>query len=206
MKIIAGLGNPGGEYAATRHNVGFMVVDRMAPELGAAVVKKMGKALVGQGRLGAEKVALAKPQTYMNLSGEAVGALLSWYKLTPADLVVVYDDLDLPPGKVRVRPGGGSGGHKGMQSIIQVLGSEDFPRVRIGIGRPADPGFETARTARYVLSRFTPEEAVIIEEALKLAIAAVRCIVQNGVQQAMNLYNRDRGDRERVPLSRKDCD
>lgn len=190
MKIIAGLGNPGGEYAATRHNVGFMVVDRLARELGAAAEKKMFKALVGQGRVGAEKVALVKPQTYMNLSGEAVGALLSWYKLTPADLVVVYDDLDLPPGKVRVRPGGGSGGHKGMQSIIQVLGTEDFPRVRIGIGRPADPAFETAR---YVLSRFTPEETVIIEEALKLATEAVRCIIQSGVQQAMNLYNRDRG-------------
>lgn len=187
MKLIAGLGNPGREYAATRHNVGFMVIDRLARELGVVVEKKMFKALVGQGQLSEEKIVLAKPQTYMNLSGEAVGALLNWYKLTAADLVVIYDDLDLPPGRLRIRPGGGSGGHKGMQSIIQVLGTENFPRVRIGIGRPADPDFETAD---FVLSRFSPDEAEVIEKALDLAVEAVRSIVQDGVERAMNLYNR----------------
>jgi PTH1 family peptidyl-tRNA hydrolase len=187
MKLIVGLGNPGREYAATRHNAGFMVIDRLAPKLGADVTKKMFKALVGQGRVGDEKVILAKPQTFMNLSGEAVGALLHWYKLTAAGLIVVYDDLDLPPGKLRVRPGGGSGGHKGMQSIIGVLGTENFPRVRIGIGKPAVPGIETAG---YVLGRFGGEEAKEVGEALDLAAEALCCIVREGVDRAMNLYNR----------------
>lgn len=187
MKLIVGLGNPGREYAATRHNAGFMVIDRLARELGAAVEKKMFKALVGQGQVSGEKVALAKPQTYMNLSGEAVGALLNWYKLTAADLIVIYDDLDLPPGKLRIRPAGGSGGHKGMQSIIQVLGTENFPRVRVGIGRPAVPGFETAD---YVLSRFAESEAGEVGKSLDLAAEVVRSIVLDGVERAMNLYNR----------------
>lgn len=187
MKLIVGLGNPGREYAATRHNAGFMVIDRLAPDMGVAVEKKMFKALVGQGRIEGEKVVLAKPQTYMNLSGEAVSALLNWYKLTTADLIVIYDDLDLPPGKLRIRSGGGSGGHKGMQSIIQVLGTENFLRVRVGIGRPAEPDFETAD---YVLSRFGGNEAKEVEEALDLAAEAVRCIVRDGVERAMNLYNK----------------
>lgn len=187
MKLIVGLGNPGREYAATRHNVGFMVIDRLALELGVAVEKKMFKALVGQGQIDGEKVVLVKPQTYMNLSGEAVGALLNWYKLTAADLIVIFDDLDLPPGKLRIRSEGGAGGHKGMQSIIQVLGAENFHRVRVGIGRPADPDFETAD---YVLSRFGADVSKELGEALDLAAEAVRCTVRDGAERAMNLYNR----------------
>lgn len=187
MKLIVGLGNPGREYAATRHNVGFMVVDRLAPGLGVAVEKRLFKALIGQGRLEGEKIVLAKPQTYMNLSGGAVGALLNWFKLTPADLVVIYDDLDLPPGKIRIRSGGGAGGHKGVQSLIQVLGTEAFPRVRIGIGRPTEPDFETPD---YVLSRFGTHEAGLMEESIAAAAEAVRCMVRDGLERAMNLYNR----------------
>lgn len=186
MKLIVGLGNPGEKYAATRHNAGFMVVDRLAAGAGVAVEKKMFKSLVGYGQINGENVVLAKPHTFMNLSGEAVAALMNWFKLGTADLVIIYDDLDLPLGKVRIRPGGGSGGHKGMQSIIQVLGTKGFPRVRIGIGKPLEPCFEAAD---YVLSNFGPGEIKEVEEALNLAAEAVRCIVMDGVERAMNLYN-----------------
>ncbi|MDD4238528.1 MAG: aminoacyl-tRNA hydrolase [Desulfotomaculaceae bacterium] len=184
MKVVVGLGNPGRQYAATRHNIGFMVIDRLARELNVAVNKKMCNSLVGQGLIDREKIMLAMPQTFMNLSGQAVGALLNWYKLNPSDLVVVYDDLDLPTGILRIRPSGGSGGHKGMLSIMGVLGTENFTRVRVGIGRPEVVDMETAD---YVLSRLDPKE---IEEALKTAAGAVACIVRDGLEKAMNLYNR----------------
>lgn len=184
MKVIVGLGNPGRQYATTRHNVGFMVIDRLARELNVAVAKKMFNSLVGQGLIGSEKIVLAMPQTYMNLSGQAVGPLLNWYKLDPSALVVVYDDLDLPAGTLRIRPAGGSGGHKGMQSIIAVLGTENFTRVRVGIGRPEVVDMETVD---YVLSRLDPKE---MEEVLKAAADAVVSIVSDGLEKTMNLYNR----------------
>jgi PTH1 family peptidyl-tRNA hydrolase len=187
MKLIAGLGNPGREYAGTRHNVGFMVIDRLAKIMGVAVGKKMFKALTGQGQVNGEKVILIKPQTYMNLSGEAVNALLNWYKLSAADLIVIYDDLDLPAGKLRLRPGGGSGGHKGMLSIIRSLGTENFPRIRIGIGRPAGACIDSVD---YVLGRIGSGEAEEMEEALKLAAEAALCVVRESLEQAMNRYNR----------------
>lgn len=184
MKLIVGLGNPGRQYASTRHNVGFMVIDRLARELNVAVTKKMFNSLVGQGLIDREKIVLAMPQTYMNLSGQAVGPLLNWHKLDPSDLVVIYDDLDLTAGSLRIRPSGGAGGHKGMQSIIAVLGTENFTRVRVGIGRPEIVEMETVD---YVLSRLAPGE---MEEALKSAAVAVMCIVRDGLEKAMNLYNR----------------
>ena len=184
MKLVVGLGNPGRQYAATRHNVGFMVIDRLARELNVAMTKKMFNTLVGQGLVDREKIVLAMPQTYMNLSGQAVGALLNWHKLDPVDLIVVYDDLDLPAGTLRIRPSGGSGGHKGMQSIIEVLGTENFARVRVGIGRPEIVDMETAD---YVLSRLDPKE---MEEGLKTAAGAVVSTVRDGLEKAMNLYNR----------------
>ncbi|OPX88676.1 MAG: Peptidyl-tRNA hydrolase [Pelotomaculum sp. PtaB.Bin104] len=187
MKLIVGLGNPGREYAQTRHNIGFMVIDRLALKFKVSVDKKMFKALIGQGQIDGEKVVLVKPQTYMNLSGEAVSALLNWFKLNVSDLLVIYDDLDLPAGKMRIRSGGGSGGHKGMQSIIQMLGTESFPRLRIGIGRPPEPGFETAG---YVLGHFRDEEAQAFEEVLDLAPEIILCLVRQGIERAMNLYNR----------------
>lgn len=184
MKVVVGLGNPGRRYAATRHNVGFMVIERLARELNVAVTKKMFNSLVGQGLIDREKIVLAMPQTYMNLSGQAVGPLLNWHKLDPSALVVVYDDLDLPAGTLRIRPAGGSGGHKGMQSIIAVLGTENFTRVRVGIGRPEVVDMETVD---YVLSRLEPGK---MEEALKAAAGAVVSIVRDGLEKAMNLYNR----------------
>ena len=187
MKLIAGLGNPGREYAGTRHNAGFMVIDRLAKSLGVAVGKKMFKALVGQGQVNGEKVVLIKPQTFMNLSGEAVVALLNWHKLSAADLIVIYDDMDLPSGRLRIRPGGSAGGHRGMISIIQTLGEENFTRIRVGIGRPVGQGFETVD---YVLSRIRDDQAREMDEALELAAEAARRTVRHGVEQAMNLYNR----------------
>ncbi|OQA06604.1 MAG: Peptidyl-tRNA hydrolase [Firmicutes bacterium ADurb.Bin373] len=187
MKLIAGLGNPGREYAATRHNIGFMVIDRLAHKLGVAVEKKKFKALFGLGQIGSEKVLLVKPQTYMNLSGEAVSAFLRWHKLGPADLIVVFDDMDLPPGKLRLRREGGSGGHKGMESIIMFLGTEGFARLRIGVGKPAQPGFDGAR---YVLSRPAGEDVKIFEESVNTAAEAIHCLVSAGVESAMNEYNR----------------
>ncbi len=187
MRLIVGLGNPGREYAATRHNVGFMALDRLAREIGVTVEKKMFKALVGRGQINSEKVMLAKPQTYMNLSGGAVSALMNWHKLTPKDLVVIYDDLDLPPGKLRIRPDGGSGGHKGMRSIIQALGTENFCRIRVGIGKPQQPGLESVD---YVLSRFNGDDMEKVGEAIEQAVEAAFCIVRDGTEKAMNLYNR----------------
>lgn len=184
MKLVVGLGNPGRQYASTRHNVGFMVIDRLARELNVAVTKKMFNCLVGQGLIDREKIILAMPQTYMNLSGQAVGPLLNWHKLGPSDLVVIYDDLDLPAGSLRIRPAGGSGGHKGMQSIIAVLGTENFARVRVGIGRPEIVDMETVD---YVLSRLDSKE---MEETLKAAAGAVVGIVREGLEKTMNLYNR----------------
>ncbi len=187
MRLIVGLGNPGREYASTRHNAGFMVIDRLAREIGVVVGKRMFKTLLGLGRINGKSVMLAKPQTYMNLSGGAVGALMNWHKITPTDLIVIYDDLDLPPGKLRIRPDGSSGGHKGMQSVIQALGTENFCRIRVGIGRSKDPNFESVD---YVLSRLDGDDVELMGEAVELAAEAALCVVRDGVERAMNLYNR----------------
>jgi len=186
LKLIAGLGNPGREYAGTRHNAGFSVVDRIAAAIGASVDRRFLRSLTGQGRINGEKVILAKPQTYMNLSGESVGALMNWYRLPVSDLIVIFDDLDLPPGKLRIRRGGGAGGHRGMQSVIRALGTDSFSRVRVGIGRP--PGLEID-PVDYVLSRFNDTEAGEMEKAFDLAAEAVLFMVREGVEQAMNAYN-----------------
>jgi PTH1 family peptidyl-tRNA hydrolase len=188
VKLIVGLGNPGREYAMTRHNIGFMAVDRLAHKLGLVVEKKKFNALLGQGQIRSKKVLLVKPQTYMNLSGEAVAGLLNWYKLGPADLIVVFDDMDLPPGKLRLRPEGGAGGHKGMESIIQALGTESFPRLRIGVGRSDLPGFDGAD---FVLSRLDGDDVKTFEKSVDLAVEAICCFVGEGLETAMNEYNRN---------------
>ena len=185
MKLIVGLGNPGREYEATRHNVGFMVVDYLAEKWTATIGKTQLKALVGEGKFNNEKIILAKPITYMNLSGEAVGALLRWHKLGPEDLIVVYDDLDLQPGKLRVRAQGSAGGHNGIKSIIQHLGTDTFPRLKVGIGRP-HPGQDTAD---YVLNRFASGERELMVQTIARAVEAVEVIITQGVIQAANLYN-----------------
>lgn len=184
MKLLVGLGNPGSEYAETRHNAGFRVIDMLARRLGVQVDKPFLRALVGRGEINEFRVILAKPLTYMNASGEAVAALLRWYKLTPADLLVVYDDMDLPPGVVRIRPKGGSGGHRGLASVVEHVGTKEFARLRVGIGKPAsgDP-------VNWVLGKFAGEEKKVIEPVLERAVEAICTFVTRGINEAMNRYN-----------------
>ncbi|MBI5368268.1 MAG: aminoacyl-tRNA hydrolase [Planctomycetes bacterium] len=185
MKIVVGLGNPGRKYEATRHNVGFRVVDCLARRHGAAVTRDQFLALMGEARIGGERVCLLKPMTYMNLSGQAVRAALDWFKEVPEQVLVVSDDLALPLGKLRVRRGGSSGGQKGLASILQHLGTEAFPRVRIGIG--AVPPRMAA--ADFVLTPFGASETAEMERAIGAAADAVECWVARGVEPAMNKYN-----------------
>ena len=185
MKINAGLGNPGAEYAHTKHNVGFMLVDVLAEKLGAASWKEDFFSALTEVRIGGEKVFLVKPLTYMNNSGEALGPMLSYYKLDVDDLVVVHDDMDIPAGMVRIRRKGSSGGHNGIKSIIAHVGSEDFARVRIGIGRP--PAGWTV--IHHVLAPFSTEDAPKIRAAIDYLLPAVESIVTDGVDFAMNRYN-----------------
>ena len=183
--LVVGLGNPGREYRDTRHNIGFMVIDQLCKEMGVSMTRVQSRALVAVGKLEGQKVILAKPQTFMNLSGQAVGGLMRFYK-TPLDQVMVaHDDLDLPLGTLRLRPGGGSAGQKGMESIIQQLGTQNFARLRMGIDRP--PG--QMEPAAYVLQHFTRAEQDVVGLVLDRAVAAVRTFVREGLDAAMNQYN-----------------
>lgn len=185
MKLIVGLGNPGSKYELTRHNIGFLVVDQLADQFAEGSFKSKGKALITEAKIGAEKVLLVKPQTFMNLSGQGIVPLANFYKIAPTDIVVIYDDLDLDVGQIRLRPKGGSGGHNGIKSLIQLLGTENFPRLKIGIGRPP----EGWQTADYVLSRFTDEEWSLIKEVISKGAAAVHLMITEGIEQGMNKYN-----------------
>lgn len=185
--LIVGLGNPGEEYAAHRHNVGFRVVDALARAHGLRFLRhKVARARLARGQIGGRAVILAKPQTFMNLSGQAVGRLSRTYNVPPERILVVYDDLDLPPGRLRLRPAGSSGGHKGVQSIIEALGTPAFPRLRVGIDRPPagmDP-------VEYVLQPFDKEQGPILAEAVELAVAAIECWLAEGITAAMERFNR----------------
>ncbi len=183
--LIVGLGNPGREYRDTRHNVGFMVVDALARSLDTTLSRVQSNAIVGSGSLAGKRVILAKPQTYMNLSGQAVGPLMKFYKVPNERLMVIHDDLDLPLGVLRLRPGGGSAGQKGVASIIQRLGSQEFARLRVGIGRPN--GSKDA--ADYVLTGFTRGEHPTADAVLARAVDAVRTFIQDDLDKAMNLFN-----------------
>ncbi|HWR64533.1 MAG TPA: aminoacyl-tRNA hydrolase [Bellilinea sp.] len=183
--LLIGLGNPGREYRENRHNIGFMIIDRLATDTGVKLTRVQNRALTGSGMLGEAKVILAKPQTYMNLSGESVSALMRFYKVEPEHLMVIYDDIDLPFGMLRLRPGGGSAGQKGVQSIIERIGSQDFPRLRFGIGRPA--GSKVG--AGYVLKNFSAEEQKEMPFMIDAAAAAVRLYISDGLEAAMNRYN-----------------
>jgi PTH1 family peptidyl-tRNA hydrolase len=183
MKLIVGLGNPGPAYAETRHNIGFQVVDLLARVHDIRTRKMQFSAIVMNGALGSEKIWLARPLTYMNESGRAVGPLLRWLKLEPADLLVVYDEIDLPLGKLRLRPDGGSAGHNGMRSIIQNLGTESFPRLRVGVGRPVGGG------VNHVLSSFSRDELPVVAQARERAVSAIACFVAEGLVTAMNRFN-----------------
>jgi peptidyl-tRNA hydrolase, PTH1 family len=183
--IIVGLGNPGLKYRSNRHNVGFMLLDKLADHFGVQFSRMEMKALVAKASINNQRLILAKPHTYMNLSGQAVGSLVRYYQTPLTRLLVAYDDVDLPFGTLRLRPGGGSAGQKGMASIIERLGQQDFPRIRIGIGRP--PGRMEA--ADYVLQDFTADEKQFIQITLKNAIEAVLLFITEDLNSAMNRFN-----------------
>jgi PTH1 family peptidyl-tRNA hydrolase len=183
--LLAGLGNPGREYRDNRHNAGFMTIDRLGARLNAGGLKLQSKALVASGIYQDRRLILAKPQTYMNLSGQSVQGLLNFYKIPLTNLMVISDDIDLPFGSVRIRASGGAGGQRGMGSIIEQLGTRDFPRLRIGIGRP--PG--RMEPAAYVLQDFSKEDLKLLPDILSHAEQAVLEFVVNGLDAAMNKYN-----------------
>ncbi len=185
MYIICGLGNPGRDYESTRHNMGFLCLDTLASRLGISINKLKFRALIGEGFVGGEKVVLVKPQTYMNLSGESLREVAAFYKPEHDHLMVIYDDIDLEPGAVRVRKSGSAGTHNGMRSVIYQLQYDDFPRVRIGIGRPGQIPLE-----KYVIGRWTEEERPLLADAVSRAADAARLYVEKGIDAAMNEYNR----------------
>lgn len=186
MYIIVGLGNPKEKYAGTRHNIGFSAITALAERHGISVESKKHKALIGKGVIAGQKVMLVQPQTYMNLSGESVVELVDYYKIDPAaQLIVIYDDIALPTGKLRIRARGSAGGHNGMKNIISHLGTQDFPRIRVGVGeKPKDWDL-----ADYVLGRFPKGEEPQIREALQKVCDVCEVIINEGIETAMNQFN-----------------
>ena len=184
MYIIAGLGNPGKRYENTRHNIGFIAVDLLAERNDIKINKIKHKALVGEGRISGQKVLLIKPQTYMNLSGESLREVMAYYKEDLENLVVIYDDIDLPTGTVRIRKKGSAGTHNGMRSIVYDLQSDQFPRIRIGIGAQ-----KKGELRDFVIGGFSKEEKEPLKEAVKRTALAAECIVEKGIDKAMNEYN-----------------
>ncbi len=184
IKLIIGLGNPGARFAESRHNIGFMVVDRLARAHEIDLSRRRFNARLGEGELCSARVMLAKPQTFMNSSGEAVGKLFQFFKVSPEDMMVIYDDLDLPLGKIRLRPQGSAGGHHGMESIIAHIGTASFPRLRIGIGRP-----NPEADVDHVLSAFLAEERQRIDDTIQKAVSAVEVWLGQGIHVAMNRFN-----------------
>ena len=191
MYVIAGLGNPGREYEGTRHNVGFMTLDALADKYNIDVREKAFKGLIGKGVIEGNKVILVKPQTYMNSSGESIRAAADYYKVDPEDILIVYDDISLAPGQLRIRAKGSAGGHNGIKSIIAHLGTQEFPRVKVGVGeKPARMDL-----ADYVLGHFSKEEQATMDDAVKEAADAVCEIVNVGIAQAMNDHNRKKEEK-----------
>jgi len=193
MNLIVGLGNTGRGYANNRHNVGFICLNHFAKTQGIRFDKKQGKARIGTGEVADSKVVVAKPQTYMNLSGESVSRLVKKFNINLNDLLVIHDDLDLPLGKIRIRRGGSSGGHKGIDSIINKLGSQDFTHLRVGIGRPAKnedtTEFSDDEIITYVLGDFTPDEKQTIAQVIPRVCEAIYYLLTEGLTAAMNKYN-----------------
>ncbi|MFW5650367.1 MAG: aminoacyl-tRNA hydrolase [Acetivibrio ethanolgignens] len=186
MYIIVGLGNPGRDYAGTRHNIGFDVITRLSDDYNIPLDFKKHKALCGRGYIEGQKVLLAQPQTFMNLSGESVRELMDYYKVSNEEIIIVYDDISLDVGQLRVRPKGSAGGHNGIKSIIQHIGTQEFPRVRVGVG-DKPKGWDLAD---YVLGRFPAEEEPKVRDALVRASQACKRIILDGVEEAMNQFNR----------------
>lgn len=190
MYIIVGLGNPGEKYEHTRHNAGFEVIDRLADRMGVRVEEKKHCALCGKGILAGQKVVLVKPQTFMNLSGESVRAVVDFYKPEPDRIIIIYDDISLEPGQLRVRAKGSAGGHNGVKNIIACLGTQEFPRIRVGVGSKP----EQMDLADYVLSRFSRDEWEQMEEAFREAAEAAETVISHGTEAAMNQYNGRKGN------------
>lgn len=185
MKLIAGLGNPGAKYAATRHNVGFMVAEALAATAGISLKKQGHQGIYGVGRVAGQECTILLPQTYMNLSGASVGSAYKSLGLSPGDLIVIHDDIDLPFGTLKLRPGGGHGGHNGIRSIREVLGSGDFVRLKIGVGRPVGAG----DVAGHVLSAFSSVERSLLDRVLAGSLQALTILLERGVGAAMNEFN-----------------
>lgn len=190
MYIIAGLGNPSSKYENTRHNMGFKAIDAMASEFGIDVNRAKFKGLIGEGRIGTEKVILLKPQTYMNLSGQSVREIMNFYKIPEENLIVIYDDFDLPIGSIRVRKSGGPGTHNGMKSVVQELGSRKFPRVRVGIGS------SDGSTIQFVIGKVGKDEQQILNEAAEAAASAAADIIRIGIENAMNIHNTRKSEKK----------
>jgi peptidyl-tRNA hydrolase, PTH1 family len=199
MKLVVGLGNPGSEYERTRHNVGFRVVDKLASKLGWKWTERRNRAILASGTIGLEKVVLAKPITFVNLSGQAVGELVRWYKIQPEDVLVIYDDLDLPVGKVRLRAKGSAAGHNGLADIIHHLHTNAFPRLRVGIGRPANSHIQGKY---YVLGIPAEDERILLEISEDRAVEAIQLAISQGISTTMNVVNADPEEEERKAAQR----
>ena len=184
--IIAGLGNPGREYEGTRHNAGSLAVDRLADRLGAQVARVRFKGVTGAASLGGRSVLLLKPGTFMNLSGQSVREAMAFYKVPPKKTLIIFDDINLPPGRLRVRRKGSDGGHNGMKNIIYLTGSDQFPRIKLGVGQKPHPDYDLAD---WVLSRFSQGDLKELDQALDHACAAAELIVRGDIDRAMNQYN-----------------
>ena len=184
--LVVFLGNPGTKYEMTRHNAGFMAGDAMAKAQGAAINRSRFKALTGTCDIGGETVMLMKPQTFMNLSGEAVAQAVSFYKLAPDHVIVVSDEVALPIGKLRIRTKGSAGGHNGIKNIIGHLGTDVFPRVKVGVGAPSHPDYDMVD---WVIGSFSAQEKKIVDEALDRALDAAECIISRGMTEAQNRFN-----------------
>lgn len=186
MYLIAGLGNPGREYVGTRHNIGFEVIDALCAKYDIKLNKEKFRAVFGDGRIGGERVIVAKPVTYMNLSGESIREIADWYKIDNGHIIIIYDDISLPVGKLRIREKGSAGGHNGIKNIIYQLGTEVFPRIKVGTGMPQNPEYDIKD---YVLGHFTKEETEVLIKSAVRAVYAVEEIISAGAKSAMNKYN-----------------
>ena len=195
MYLIVGLGNPGSKYAHTRHNVGFDVLEKLSRKLGVSISREKEEALIGECFVAGQKVILALPQTYMNLSGESVMRLVNWYKIPPENLLVVYDDIDLAQGAIRIRKNGSAGTHNGMRSIVGLLGYENFPRLRVGVGKKRE-GYELAD---WVLGHYIGEEQEVADNAFEAAADAIVDYIENGIESAMCKYNTKKEKKKPAP-------
>jgi len=184
--LLVCLGNPGREYESTRHNIGFMAADELARRENVKINKLRYRALTGEVRLGGQRVLVIKPQTYMNLSGEAVKLAGGFYKIPPDHVLVISDDVALPLGKLRIRAGGSAGGHNGLKNIIAHLGTDQFPRIRVGVGAPAHP---EQGMIDWVIGHFTAQEKKAVDDAIGRAVDAAACVIEKGVSEAQNRYN-----------------